>query len=391
MNSHNRNLPTLSTLQISPRMNSHNQYLPNLSTLQISPQPPHHSPTITSLRHYHPAPLPPHSSITSSNLSSPHVAPSTTHQTQPTVPLHANAPVQRRSAHKSARQTSNKIQQELDRHAALSAAEVTARTNDIISSYEFEGHNFFTHPTGSREKLRIWIHNLDGISAQQPNSLIDDMILIAQAQVDIIIWQDPLISDDTRRTILPLIKTHWGGDTMEDKLWTGPRSMPKEMNHGVWVLVHSRWSQRIQEWITDPTGWARFGGVVLTGTKKSKNDRPQSLGIVSTYSAPRDSAAWNWLAKTMKTKMSNGVRDRLACDLSAVRAKYAQKHVQLAFMGDFNAVWNPASRHRNASLTFRQKAHARFWKKWSYTNELINAKDTILPRAYTLLQKFVPR
>ena len=85
----------------------------------------------------------------------------------------------------------------------------------------------------------------------------------------------------------------------------------------------------------------------------------------------------------MKTKKPNGVRDRLACDLSAVRVKYAKKHVPLTFMGDFNAVWNLASRQRNAPRTSNQTAHTRFWKNWSYTNELTNAKDTVLPGAYT--------
>ena len=170
---------------------------------------------------------------------------------------------------------------------------------------------------------------------------------------------------------------------MEDKLWTGPQSMQKEIRHGVWILVHSKWSQRIQEWITDPSGWARFGGVVLAGTKKSENDKPQSIGLVSTYSVPKDCKTWNWLKKTMKTNMPNGVRDRLAHDLSATRALYAKRKTSLIFMGDFNATWNLASRCRKTPPSHEQIRHTRFWKNWSYSNDLTNVKDAILPGRHT--------
>ena len=227
-----RSRPGPSSLAQYDQMNSRNQNLPSLSTLQISPQTPQHLPSL-------PTSTPrPHTRSQSHNTTLSPAHP-TTNFTNPPPPIpHQCTRSRGFQPNLFSRRSSTRIQQELDRHAALPPTKVAARTNDIVNSYAFEGHNFFTHPTGSRDKLRIWTHNLDSLSIAQPNSLIDDIILIAQAQVDIIIWQDPLISDDTRRTILPLIKTHWGGENMEDKLWTGPQSMQKEIRHGLfWYLV----------------------------------------------------------------------------------------------------------------------------------------------------------
>ena len=222
----------------------------------------------------------------------------------------------------------------------LTAEKIQEIEEDVITEYKYIGHNFNTPTTHEEKRIRIWNHNLDTLTTNQPNKVAEELILIKKAKIDVILWQDPKITHTTRNTLLQSFKDYWGGQQMEDKLWTGPKEMPNSKRHGIWVLVHSKWVGRIKEWIVDDTNLARYGGVVLEGSVTKNGTIPRRLGLVSTYSPPIESQNSKWIMKKIGGKNTKAVLEKLMDDLSALEFKYKNKKVDMVYTGDFNATWN---------------------------------------------------
>ena len=139
-------------------------------------------------------------------------------------------------------------QETRNQSSQITAQDTTSITpQEIIDRYTFTGNPMFSQTLQKANGLRIWCHNLDTLGKKHPDKILDELILANEAKVDIILWQDPMITPTLKDTLIATIQKTWGGDHMQEKLWTGSQDMPESIKHGIWVLIHSRWAHRIKE------------------------------------------------------------------------------------------------------------------------------------------------
>ena len=111
------------------------------------------------------------------------------------------------------------------------------------------------------KRLRVWCHNLDGSGGEY--GLAKEVALWDKYEIDVVLVQDVRLSRERLAVALSRIKDVWGGEKMK---WVYEDVQEKvKHDHGVMVLVRSKWAGFVHEVIRDKRGWGRYAGVVLVG------------------------------------------------------------------------------------------------------------------------------